>query len=215
MKIRKINGLQNVYPESIKGTAEWYYGKIAKDTFCDLDEAEEIIKLGHAYAGMNCVLMHFPEGTVYEPFSMQENVYVDAPVFLDGKLYFLVVDFNSRCMRIAAFDCESKETGDVAELSLDEVEDCYNLRLHVEPIMLVRYAQDDLLEIIYPEKKKIQMTKHEIMYFRSGDKLYSSAWYEDPDYHEKVIVRDWKTGEIVECFEGMIRRMPDGVVWIS
>lgn len=215
MNFIKINGLQDNYPEDIEGTSEWYYCKIAEDTFCDLYEAEEIIKAGHTYKGMNCALIHFPDGTVYEPFTMQENVYVDTPVYWDGVLYFLVVDFNENRMRIVAWDTETKQTKMVKELLLNEVENCYNLMLRVAPITLVRYAKDDVLEILYPEKKNIQLGECESLYFRDGDKLYCSAWYEDLEYHEKVIVRDYHTGEIQEVFDKQnMRRMPNGDVWM-
>ena len=215
MNFIKINGLQDNYPEDIEGTSEWYYCKIAEDTFCDLYEAEEIIKAGHTYKGMNCALIHFPDGTVYEPVTMQENVYVDTPVYWDGVLYFLVVDFNENRMRIVAWDTETKQTKMVKELLLNEVENCYNLMLRVAPITLVRYAKDDVLEILYPEKKNIQLGECESLYFRDGDKLYCSAWYEDLEYHEKVIVRDYHTGEIQEVFDKQnMRRMPNGDVWM-
>lgn len=214
MNFIKINGLQGGYPESIEGTSEWYYCKIAEDTFCDLYEAEEIIKAGYTYKGMNCALIHFPDGTVYEPFTMQENVYVDAPIYWGGVLYFLVADFNENRIRIVAWDTASKRQEVAAELSRDEVKNCYNLMLRVAPIMLIQEANDDVLEIIYPEKKRILLAENEGLYFRDGDKLYCSAWYEDSDYHEKVIVRDYHTGEIQEIFDKQnMRRMPNGAVW--
>lgn len=215
MNFIKIKGLQDNYPEGIEGTSEWYYCKIAEDPFCDLYEAEEIIKAGHTYKGMNCALIHFPDGTVYEPFTLQENVYVDAPVFLDGVLYFLVTDFNEKTIQIVAWGTETKQPEVVKELLLDEVENCYNLMLRVAPIMLIQEANDDVLEIIYPEKKTIQLGECESMYFRNEDKLYCSAWYEDPEYHEKVIVRNYYTGEIEEIFDKQnMRRMPNGDVWM-
>ena len=104
MKYVKIEGLTDVYPERIEGTSEWYCCKLANNCFCDLYEAEEIIKNGNTYEGMTCVLIHYPDGQVYYPFVMKENVYVDSPVFWEGVLYFLVADFNVRTVQIVAFD---------------------------------------------------------------------------------------------------------------
>jgi hypothetical protein len=56
------------------------------------------------YEGMNCVLIHFPDGTVYYPFELMENRYVDVPVFWEELLYFLVVDFNIRQIQILSYD---------------------------------------------------------------------------------------------------------------
>ena len=104
MHFLKIEGLQDVCPEKVEGTDEWYYCKMARNTFCDLYEAEEIVNSGKKYEGMNCVLIHFPDGTVYYPFELMENRYVDVPVFWEELLYFLVVDFNIRQIQILSYD---------------------------------------------------------------------------------------------------------------
>ena len=109
MNYKKIEGLQDAYPTKIEGTDEWYYCKIAERSFCDLYEAEELIKAGHVFHGMTCVLIHFPSGEVFWPFEKKENMYVDAPVFWENKLYFLKVDFVEKKMEILAFDTKSYE----------------------------------------------------------------------------------------------------------
>jgi len=43
--------------------------------------------------------------------------------------------------------------------------------------------------------------------------LYFSEWYENPEYHENVIVRDINNGKIKEKFQGYLCRMPNGVFW--
>lgn len=214
MNFKKIVGLQDVYPERIEGTSEWYYCSVSKNSFCDLYEAEEIVGDGHVYEGMTCVLIHFPDGTVYKPFELKENIFVDEPVYWGGKLYFLSVDFHTRKMQIISFDEKSHEKNVVVELSLDEVEDCYNLMLHVAPVFLTREANDGYLEVVWPEKKRIKLEKRESLMFRDEDKIYCSEWFEDPDYHEKVVVRDWHTGEITEIFDGQMMRMPNGEIWV-
>ena len=80
MNYIKIEGIEDAYPERIEGTSEWYCCKIATNCFCDLYEAEEIVKLGNVYEGMTCVLIHYPDGQVYYPFVAKENVYVEKMV---------------------------------------------------------------------------------------------------------------------------------------
>jgi len=214
MKFRKIEGLQDVCPERIEGTEEWYCCKIAKNCFCDLYEAEEIVKAGQVYEGMTCVLIHYPDRNVYYPFVTKENVYVDAPVYWDGALYFLVVDFTAKKIEIVAFDTTMYEIQTVEEFSLDEVEDCYNLMLRVAPVLLVRDGNKKGLEVIYPEKKHFKMSNHESFLFKDEEKMYFSEWQEDPEYREIVVVRDWNTGKEIERFDGQLWRMPNGDVWV-
>lgn len=214
MKYLKIDGLTDVYPETVEGTNEWYYCKLAKNTFCDLYEAEDIINSGNVYDGMNCVLIHYPDGEVIRPFEIKENMYVDAPVFYDGILYFLVVDFNQKHIQIVSFNPNTRGKSTVVEISLNEVEDCYNLLLRVAPVLLIREANDGYLNILWPEKKKIEIGDTEGFMFRDGDNLYFSEWYEDTEYHEMIVIRDWNTGEVKEKFEGQMIRMPNGEIWI-
>lgn len=218
MNFLKIEGLTDVYPERIEGTSEWYCCKIATNCFCDLYEAEEIVKMGNTYEGMTCVLIHYPDGQVYYPFVAKENVYVDSPVYWDGVLYFLLTDFSTRTVQIVAFNTNDFEQKIVTEFVLDEAETCYGMRLEVGPVMLIKDGRENLLEVLYPEKKIFKMSEHEVLDFRKGDKMYFSEWFEEeePDYnyHEQVIVRDWETGEEIERFDGQLKRMPNGDVWV-
>ena len=218
MKFRKIEGLQDVCPERIEGTDEWYCCKIAKNCFCDLYEAEEIIKAGQVYEGMTCVLIHYPDGNVYYPFVEKENVYVDAPVYWNGALYFLVVDFTEEKIEIVAFDTAMYEIKTMVEFPLSEVKDRYNLMLRVAPVLLVRDENKNVLEVIYPEKKQFKMNNNEVFLFKDEDKMYFSEWFEEMEpvynYYEQVVVRDWETGKEIERFDGQLWRMPNGDVWV-
>ena len=73
MNTIKIDGLVGGYPEPIDGTSEWYYSQKGTDDFLDLYEAEEIVKDGHAFGGMNCHLIHFPDGEVFSPFELKDS----------------------------------------------------------------------------------------------------------------------------------------------
>ena len=81
MVIREIKGLENGYFENIEGTSEWYYSHVSSKSFCDLYEAEEIVNDGYTFVGMSCVLIHYPDGKVFRPFEIRENIYVEKPVF--------------------------------------------------------------------------------------------------------------------------------------
>lgn len=215
MRFIYIDGIGSAFPEEITGTDEWYSCKIPSNDFCDLFEAEEMARFGKIYPGMNCKLIHYPDGKVYSPFQIKENVYVDTPVYDRGVFYFLVVDFSKEMIRIFSYRVESNQLNQESELDLATVEDCYNLMLQVSPVTLVRDGNDGLLEIIWPEKHKIAIGDTESLCFRDGDNLYCCEWNEEPEYHEYVIVRDYHTGRVKEKYIGQMRKMPNGDVWIT
>ena len=213
IKIIKITGISDTYPEEIEGTYEWYAAKEPGHDFCDLYDAEYIYEKTGFFKGLNYHLIHYPDGEVHSPFQLQENVYVDKPVWNDGVLNFLVVDFRAQLIKITAYTPITRKLETIAELALSEVEDCYNLMLETTPLTLGRSGHDGFYEIVWPEKKKIAIGKNETILFRDGDRLYFSEWYEDPDYHETVVVRDIHTGKIIEKSKGYLLRLPNNVYW--
>ena len=213
MKIQEIQGLTNGYLEQLEGTSEWYYCKQCETSFCDLYEAEEIIKETGEFAGATCYLVHYPDGEVIRPFEMRKNCYVEAPVFDDGKIGFLEVDFEARTIRIHYYLPEERRLVTLAELPLDSVKDCYNLSLRQSPLLLGRDANDGKYEVIWPVRKNVPIGEAESLMFCDGDKMYFASWYEDPEYHEEVVIRLLQTGEELERFPGTIQRMPDGTYW--
>lgn len=213
MNIIKIEGISESYPEQVEGTAEWYYCEESNNCFCDLYEAEEIVKSGLVFPGMTCHLIHYPEGTVYSPFELKENIFIKQPVWDDGKFYFLSVDFSEDVIQIYRYLPDNKKLEIMQEMPLGVVEDCYNLMLKVSPLMLCRCANNGIYEIVWPENKKIEIGSTEILLFRDGEDLYFSEWYEDPEYHENIIIRDLTTGKVKDKFPGYLRRLPDGVFW--
>ena len=50
--------------------------------------------------------------------------------------------------------------------------------------------------------------------FLEGNRLYTSVWYEDPDYREELLARDYDAGELLERIQGSFRQMPDGQKWL-
>lgn len=213
MNVIKIEGISDSYPEPIEGTFEWFYCRESNDNFCDLYETEEIVKSGQKYSGSVCHLIHYPEGKVYSPFKQKENVYIERPVWDKGAFYFLKVDFSVLKMQIYSYFPNSQRLEIVKELPLELVEDCYNLMLKVSPLMLTRAGKNKSYEIIWPENKIIEIGDTETLLFRDGKDLYFTAWWEDPKYHESIIVRDVNTGEVKESYPGYLCRMPNGVYW--
>lgn len=69
MNVIKIEGISDSYPEPIEGTFEWFYCRESNDNFCDLYEADEIVKSGQKYSGSVCHLIHYPE----EKFTVHLN----------------------------------------------------------------------------------------------------------------------------------------------
>jgi len=213
MDFLKIEGLRDVYPEPVEGTSEWYACSLGP-VGCDLYESQELVAMGKPFGGIGRALIHYPDGKALFPFAPAEKRYVEHPVYWDGKLYFLVADFAEDSLRIVSLDEKSAEQEIVAELALSRVGSCYNLRLLVGPVVLIRRERDGLLEILWPEERAFPIRKRENALFRDGGRLYCSEWHEDPDYHEKILVRSWDTGTIVESFGGQMRRMPDGRIWV-
>ena len=236
MVIREISGIENGFFERVDGTSEWYYSHVSSKSFCDLYEAEEIVNDGYTFVGMNCVLIHYPDGKVFKPFEIRENIYVEKPVFLNGKIYFLEVDFDKKVMRVIYIDSEElissnfedgKESNEdkfcnisiedikhvEAEISLSEVEDCYNLMLKISPMMITRAGNDGYFEIIYPEKKRYNIDVREGFDFRNGDDMYFASWDENPEYEDFIVVRDYESGEVKSVEKGSIFRMPNGEMW--
>jgi len=213
MNVIKIEGISDSYPEPIEGTFEWFYCKESNNGFCDLYEAEEIVKSGQRYSGTVCHLIHYPEGRVYSPFKQKENVYIERPVWDKGAFYFLEVDFSKQKLQVYSYFPHSLRLEIIKELPLEIVEDCYNLMLIVTPLMLTRTGNDGIYEIVWPENKKIKIGNTESLLFREGNELYFSEWWEDPEYHENIIIRDIDTGEVKEKYPGYLCKMPNRVYW--
>ena len=144
------------------------------------------------------------ESSLAESF---ENAYFTAPWDIyEGPLK----DFPKEKIRILTF-YEATETPELlVVLPLSIVADCYNLMLEASPLMLTRSAHDNQFQIIWPERRDFAIEDHEFFEFLEGNRLYTSVWYEDPDYREELLVRDYNTGEVLERIPGNFRRMPDG-----
>ena len=210
MKRIVTNGITDLEP--LAGSSQWYWG--ADYASGDLYEAEELFRSGHPIQKNRLVVVHLPEGTVYEPVRTESGQYLGRPVYHSGQVILLLVDFPKGEIRILIFRETDGTTEPLAVLPLSAVEDCYNLMLEASPLMLTRSAHDNQFQIIWPERRDFAIEDHEFFEFLEGNRLYTSVWYEDPDYREELLVRDYNTGKLLERIPGSLRSMPDGQNWL-
>lgn len=211
MRIVDTHGMTNM--ELVRGgTDEWYW---ATDYIHgDLYEAEELFRQGHRVRSNRLYLIHYPDGTVYEPVPPVDGQYLGYPVYDNDYVVLLVVNFAESMIHILRFLPQQEKTQEVARLSLSTVGDCYNLILYTSPLSLTRQSNDGTFEIIWPEKVSFAIDDRETFNFREGDKLYFNIWYEDPYYREETLVRSLRDGTILERFPGDIRIMPNRERWL-
>jgi len=213
MKTIETNGITYIKP--VPGaTSEWYFGIEYEQG--DLYEAEELFHDGHTLNGRKFCLVHYPDGQVFFPIPKQEGHYCESPVYLDGSVFILDVDFPNGSIRILRFDCNDLQVNIHAELPLAMVKDCYNLQLHIKPLTLSRQCGNEF-EIVWPEKSRFSLENHDSFFLRDGEKLFFNRWFEEGEgadykYWEMTVVRDL-TGKVIEEILGDIMQMPNGDIW--
>lgn len=159
-------------------------------------------------------LIHYPDGTVYEPVKPTDGQYLGTPIYDGSSVVLLVVSFNEGVIRILRFLHQPEAVQGMAQLPLAAVNNCYNLLLHTSPLSLTRQPNDGTFEIIWPEQVRFAIDDRETLNFRDRDKLYFNIWYEDPDYREETLVRLVQDGTILESLSGDVRIMPNGERWL-
>ncbi len=203
------------YIEPVPGaTGEWYFGLDHEQG--DLFEAEELFRDGHVVKGQKLCLVHYPDGQVFWPVPRMEGHYSERPVFLEGSIYMLDVDFPGAEIRILRFDCADHQTSLHALLPLSSVKDCYNLQLHIAPLMLSRQCGNEF-EILWPERISFRMGDHDSFFLRDGERLFFNRWHEEGEgvdyrFWEETIIRDLEGNEI-QALPGDVMLMPNGELW--
>lgn len=210
--MKQIDTKGITYLEKLEGTSKWYWG--TNYIHGDLYEAEELFNNNHKIKSNTLLFVSYPDGKVIEPIKAHDGQYFGKPIYYNNSIIILLVDFNKQLIILEQYDDISCEIVNIASISLSEVKDCYNLMLNTSPLMLTREGEENRFEIIYPNKMQFQIGNHESFYFRKDDNLYFSVWFEDEEYQEEVIIRDIKTGDIIEKRAGVITVMPDGQVWL-
>ena len=210
MKTIDLGGITYIRPVAGCGSG-WYCGMSYDHG--DPYEAEEIYRAGGTVKGRDLYLISYPDGEVYAPVLRREGCYAGEPVYHDGRIYLYNIDFIKAETEIMSFDCASGETATVAVVPMDGVEDCYNLSLNTWPLTLSRHVVGEVLEILWPERLRIELEGTESFYHRDGDRLYFGRWFEDPDYREDTVVRNLD-GKVVGELGGSVFSMPDGQLWL-
>ena len=209
-KIIPLHGITCIEP--LEGSGGWYWG--TDHIHGDLYEAQELFQDRHSVTCNRLVLVHHPDGRVVEPVAGRAGQYFGRPIFLDGNIQILLVDFAASLIQICRYDPAGDRTEPVVSLPLAAVKDCYNLMLDGSPLMLTRHVVGQEFQIIWPERADFALGERECFCGRKGDRLYFSTWSEDPDYREEVVVRSRATGRVVERIPGTLMDMPDGQRWI-
>lgn len=210
MKQIITNGI--TYLDALPESETWYWGM--DYTHGDLYEAEELFRYGNPIQQNRLILVRYPEGTVYEPVRPEPGQYLGRPVYHNGQVVLLLVDFPRNEIRIMGFDDQKGQATPIAVLPLSVAEDCYNLLLHTPPLMLTRTPNDNKFQILWPEQREFVLEDRESFELLDGDKMYTMVWHEDPDYREEILVRDYATGKLLERMPGSLLVMPDGQKWL-
>ena len=209
-EMKKIDTKGIQYLESIEGTDEWYYA--ISYSAGDMYEAEELFQAGITVEGTVLLLIHYPDGTVCQPVASKENQCLGRPVYSEGRLCFAGVDFPAGKIRVYGYNTVENQTEILYEMPLSEIKDCYNLMVHGRTLILSCQGHDEF-DIYWPERKSYSISINESFFYREDNRLYFSAWYEDPDYREELVVRDIETGEVIERMPGDMFIMPNGEKW--
>lgn len=210
--MKSINTQGITYFEQLNGSCKWYWG--TDYVHGDLYEAEELFKEKHKVKSNTLLFIRYPDGEVIEPIKPQDGQYFGTPIYCNGHIIILLVDFNKQQIKLEEYDEILSTTSLIDSIPLSDIKDCYNLTLHTSPLMLTRQGHENKFEIIYPNKIQLDIGNNESFYFRKNESLYFSMWFEDDDYREEVIIRDINTGKIIDRKSGAIKVMPDGQVWI-
>ena len=200
------------YLETLEGTDSWRWGMDYTDG--DLYEAEDLYRDGHEIRSNRLIFVSYPEGGMFEPVKAEAGQYLGRPVWSQGRVFCLLVDFN--CGLVKILRCREDMSGAelVKELPLNAVKDCYNLMLDTEPLTLIRQGHESDFQVVWPERGDFGISPTESFYFRDGDRLIFSRWYEDPYYREETVIRAYPSGEVLEEIKGAVIRMPDGQKWM-
>ena len=118
---------------------------------------------GISFKGNTVRLIRYPEGDVFIPVGPAQDLAVGEPEYLDGSIYLLAVDFHEETIAICRFSCLSYETENVMCMSLHDVQNTYNLRLHTSPLILTRQPNDGTFEIVWPDRKTFKVDSRGIV----------------------------------------------------
>lgn len=220
--IVNTNGIYYLEPVGANSRT-WFWGM--DYTSGDLYESEELHQAGQIVKGNRCIFVHYPDGQQIEPIHTDEGQYLGRPTFYrEDKIYQLLVDFHKKEINVLCFNPDDILNGvkveTVEKLPLSIVEDCYNLMLHTQPLILTRQSKNHFQLLWMETKGKMNIdfpiNECESFVYMKDEKLYFSAWWEkeepEYEYHEEYIVRNYK-GEVIEKGDGGIFEIYPGQYW--
>ncbi len=201
--------------EPLSGAENLYFG--TEIPHGDLYEAQELYRDGGRIAPGRLIFVKYPSGQVTEPVKAGPGQYFGDPVYWDGSVYALLADFPAGEIWILKLDSALKSAQIHASVPLSEFEDCYNLTLKTAPLMLTREA-GNTLEILWPERRRVELGERESLRFRDGDELWTSRWNEEGEggtyrYWDETVVRNLDGDELF-FLRGDVQIMPNGEKWL-
>ena len=209
MKTIALQG-NTAYSEVRDSFGRWYWS--ANEPNGDLYDAEQMEKDHPPFMGSRLLFVRASDGEVFVPIGKKEHEALGEPLWYKRCIYIPCVNFEEHAVKILKWKPGKKYADTIAEIEQREIEDCYNLRLFASPLTLVR-QKEELLQIVWPEKRRIEIEPRESFYLREGDNLYLSRWKEDPAYREETIIRNVYSGEIEAILPGDIQRQKNGELW--
>ena len=210
LRLKSINTGSVSYLELLEDGLYWGTDHASGDLY----EAEELYDGGRGIKSNRLIFVSLKDGRTYEPLKAEEGQYFGKPVLWEGRVYVLKADFKSRSIEILRLGEGFSGAEPAAELSLDEVPDCYNLMLDTEPLTLVRQGHDNDFQVVWPDKASFSIDSTESFDFRDGDVLVFAKWFEDPDYREETVLRKYPDGEVIETLRGPVMKGPGGSKWL-
>lgn len=189
----------------------WYWG--SDYTYGDLYEAEELWQDHHRITENRLIFVNAKDGSVHEPLKPKAGTYFGRPLYRNHHFYILLADFKDGMIRIMETDENFLEISAAASIERSEIEDCYNLMLKKEPVLLTR-SKSEIFEIIWPYRRTFKVGNTESFCFAKDDLLYFSRWFEDPDYREEIVIRKAEDGSVAEVIDGSLHMNEDGQIWI-
>ncbi len=197
--------------EPLEGTENWYWSMAGKDveTVLCADEIDQ------SSAGTRLYLIHYPEGTVYEPLPQQELFYMAQPVWDQGRIGILALDRKESQLLIYAFLPETGKLELLDAFSQDILPDLYgSVNVKASPLMIVYEDCNGITQMLWPQKRILSEDELETFICQEGKNLYFTVYDEESD-ENRFNVREVDTGETIATYRGTPHLMPDGSVWLT
>ena len=163
MDIIRLPIINGITPDLLNGTERYAYGL---SDFTDSWELKDWQEHG-GYQGSVLYLYDLHENQVYVPFQKKKNVIYQMPLFSDGMIYFLQVDYDDNKVNLYRVS-SSLELEKITDLSIDEV-NLYNIRLIGEGVHIT--SQDESFVCYYPESFEIKLEVNESVLCIDDEKI--------------------------------------------